>query len=88
MWQKDNWQKALSHEGCGEEIVAGLGKGWGQGREALSRGVEKDSIFRTCSDPVRLFWFQISEERLFKFRYSSEIRNHGVQKSGVTRAFH
>ena len=49
MWQKDNWQKAVSHEGCGEAIVAGLGKGWGQCREALSRGRERTEYFA----PVR-----------------------------------
>ena len=43
-----------------------------------------DSIFRSFSDPVRLFWYQISVERRIKFRYSSEICNNGGQKSGFT----
>ena len=29
-------------------------------------GLAKDSIYCTCSDPVRLFWYQISVERLSK----------------------
>jgi hypothetical protein len=39
-------------------------------------------------DPVRRFWYQISVERLFKFRHSSEVRNYGVQNSAFKKAIH
>ena len=48
-----------------------------------NEGLDKDSIFCICLDPVRLFWYQdfsgsTCVHRLFKFKFSSEVRNNGV----------
>ena len=51
-------------------------------------GARRWPVFRWQKLLVRLFWYQISLERVFVFRLSSAVRDYGIQNSAFTRAFH
>ena len=57
-----------------------------------AEGAEADSVFRTCSDPVRLFWYQNFSGATVQIRVfiwgGNNSPNNSVQNSAFIRAFH